>query len=146
MRTIQSITTKLGSYIPLVMLITWLDFGGILLESPFLPNFLWKFWMCFFKVKHSIGHISGMVGPIDVKRKGGAVWNSLIWGICWGGGGWLTWNEMDVSRSFVTVTIWVTMVGWVDIPHSDWGDFRCWRAVDISSFRLRGCYSSLSVQ
>ena len=26
----------------------------------------------FFKVKHSIGHISGMVGPIDVKRKGGA--------------------------------------------------------------------------
>ena len=28
--------------------------------------------MCFFKVKHSIGHISGMVGPIDVKRKGGA--------------------------------------------------------------------------
>ena len=29
--------------------------------------------MCFFKVKHSIGHISGMVGPIDVKRKGGAL-------------------------------------------------------------------------
>ena len=28
--------------------------------------------MCFFKVKHSIGHISGMVGPIDEKRKGGA--------------------------------------------------------------------------
>ena len=26
----------------------------------------------FFKVKHSIGHISGMVGPIDVKRKEGA--------------------------------------------------------------------------
>ena len=26
----------------------------------------------FFKAKHSIGHISGMVGPIDVKRKGGA--------------------------------------------------------------------------
>ena len=29
--------------------------------------------MCFFKVKHSIGHISGMVGPIDVKRIGGAL-------------------------------------------------------------------------
>ena len=28
--------------------------------------------MCFFKVKHSFGHISGMVGPIDVKRKGSA--------------------------------------------------------------------------
>ena len=29
--------------------------------------------MCFFKVKHYFGHISGMVGPIDVKRKGGAL-------------------------------------------------------------------------
>ena len=30
--------------------------------------------MCFFKVKHRFGHISGMVGPIDVKvkRKGSA--------------------------------------------------------------------------
>ena len=26
--------------------------------------------MCFFKVKHYFGHISGMVGPIHVKRKG----------------------------------------------------------------------------
>ena len=31
-RTTQPITTKLSSYIPLVMLITWLDFEGILLE------------------------------------------------------------------------------------------------------------------
>ena len=29
--------------------------------------------MCFFKVKHYFGHISGMVGPIDVKRKGCAL-------------------------------------------------------------------------
>ena len=129
-RITQPITTKLvtGSYIPLVMFITWLDFGGILLEILFLPNFLRKFRMCFFKVKHSIGHISGMVGPIDVKRKGGALvgycfnyvtstfhltydlelvvsrskfWNSLIWGT----GGWLTWNERDVSRSFMTITV-----------------------------------------
>ena len=28
--------------------------------------------MSFSKVKHSIEHISGMVGPIDVKWKGGA--------------------------------------------------------------------------
>ena len=28
--------------------------------------------MCFFKAKHYFGHISGMVGPIDVKRKGSA--------------------------------------------------------------------------
>ena len=38
-RTTQPITTKLGSYIPLVMFITWLEefFGKL-----FLPNFLWK--------------------------------------------------------------------------------------------------------
>ena len=28
--------------------------------------------MCLFKVKHYFGHISGMVGPIDVKQKGSA--------------------------------------------------------------------------
>ena len=27
----------------------------------------------------------------------------------------------------------VTMVGWADVPDSDWGDFRRRRAVDISS-------------
>ena len=37
-------------------------------------------WLCSFKVK---------------------VWNSLIWGM----GGWLTWNEKDVSRSFMTMTV-----------------------------------------
>ena len=30
----------------------------------------------------------------------------------------------------------VTMVGWVDVPDSDRGDFRCQRAVDIFSFPL----------
>ena len=30
--------------------------------------------------------------------------------------------------------LWVTMMGWVDVPYSDWGDFRRRRAVDISSF------------
>ena len=35
MRTTQPITTKLGSHIPLVMPITWLDFGQILLETFF---------------------------------------------------------------------------------------------------------------
>ena len=29
--------------------------------------------MCFFKVKHYFGHISGMVTPIDVKQKGSAL-------------------------------------------------------------------------
>ena len=29
--------------------------------------------------------------------------------------------------------LWVTMVGWVDVPCSDWGELRRRRAVDISS-------------
>ena len=68
-RTIHQITTKRGSFIALVMFITWLDFGYVLLETVILANFQ----MCFFKVKHYFGHISGMVGPIDVKRKGSAL-------------------------------------------------------------------------
>ena len=55
------------------MVITWLDFGEVLLETVILANFLYKFRMCFCKVKHYFGHISGMVGPIDVKRKGSAM-------------------------------------------------------------------------
>ena len=32
--------------------------------------------------------------------------------------------------------LWVTMVGWVDVPYtsSDWGDFRRRHAIDISSW------------
>ena len=73
MRTTQRITTKRGSFIALVMIITWSDFGKVLLETFILANFRKKFRMCFFKVKHCFGHISGMVGPIDVKRKGSAL-------------------------------------------------------------------------
>ena len=126
-RTTQPITTKLCSYIPLVMLITWLDLNGILLETLFLSNFLLKFLMCFFKVKHTIGHISRMVGSIDVKRKGGASVRSWVNYVTltfdpthdldlvvsrskfeialWGGGGWLPWNERGVSRSFMTMIV-----------------------------------------
>ena len=73
MRTTHRITTKHGIFIALVMVITWLDFGAILLETFILANFLEKFRMCFFKVKHYFGHISWMVGLIDVKRKGCAL-------------------------------------------------------------------------
>ena len=41
-----------------------------------------NFGCVFFKVKHSIGHISVMVGPIDVKWKGGTsveYWVNLAW-------------------------------------------------------------------
>ena len=97
-----------------------------------------------------------MIGPINVKRKGGAsvgYWANYVtltfdlthdielvvsrsnfeialfeeWV------GWLRWNERDVSWSFMTMTdVWVTLVGWVDVPYSDWGDFRPQRAVEIS--------------
>ena len=53
----------------LVMLIPWLDFEGILVKYFYFA----KFRMGFFKVKHSIGHITGMVGSIDVEQKGGAL-------------------------------------------------------------------------
>ena len=162
--------------------------------------------MCFFKVKHSIGYISGMVGPIYVKWKGGAlvgywvncmtltldlthdpdrwffkvkfqnscvwriviwlmwnkkkanqldtgltawscplttamtwpcslkvkVWNSLVWGM---GVGMLIDTERRGCESIIHDHDWprVTMVGWVDVPYSDWGDFRHWRAIDLSS-------------
>ena len=125
----EPIITKLDSYISLVMVITWLDFEGILLETLFLANFLWKFRMSFFKVKHSIGHISGMVGPIDVKRKGGAsvgywvnyvtltfdlthdldLWffkvkfqNSCIRGIVI----WLMWNRKKANQLNTGLTVW----------------------------------------
>ena len=62
---LQPITTKRGSYIPLVMLITWLDFGGI------FAKFSLKISDVFFKVKRFIGHVSGTVGLNDVKQKGG---------------------------------------------------------------------------
>ena len=52
----------------------------------------------------------GMGGLIDMKRK----WCELI----------IHDHDHD---------LWETMVGWVDVQNSDPGDFRCRRAVDISS-------------
>ena len=60
------------------MLITWLDFGRILLDTLFLPNFHLKFGMCFFSKSNTIGHIAGMFVPIDVNRKGGASVGYLV--------------------------------------------------------------------
>ena len=71
-RTTHGITTKHGSFIALVMVITWLGFGEVLLATSIWAIVFILFRMCFFKVKHYFGHISGMVGPIDVKRKGSA--------------------------------------------------------------------------
>ena len=163
--------------------------------------------MCFFKVKHYFGHISGMVGPIDVKQKGSASvgcwvqyvtltfdlthdldlgcfkvkfpnnsiseivglidvkwnWRELIWywadcmtlpfdhthdldpgveisrskseiALSQEWDGRLARKEKVVSHPFMTMILTsVTLVGWADVPGSDWGDFRRRRAVDISS-------------
>ena len=50
----------------------------------------------------------------------------------------LTWNEKDVSHPFMTmISTSVTMVGWADVPDSDWGDFKRWRAIDISTWFIQ---------
>ena len=54
------------------MVITWLDFGGILLKTNFGKISL-KNSDVLFQGQHYFGHISGMVGRIDVKRKGSAL-------------------------------------------------------------------------
>ena len=71
-RTAHRITTKHGTCIALVSVITgtWSDFGEVLLETFILANFLKKFRV--FSRSNYFGHISGMVGPIDVKQKGSA--------------------------------------------------------------------------
>ena len=116
-----------------------------------------------FKVKFRNSSISGIVGLIDVKWKE----SELIW--YWADcitlpfdhthdldpgvsrseseiassqecGGRLTWNEKDLPFMTMMLTS-VTMVGWADVPDSD---FRRWRAVDISSYFwfdvYSGCY------
>ena len=149
------------------MLITWFDFGGILLEKAYFAKFSLKISDVFFKGKYSVGHISGMVGPINVKRKGGAsvgCWVNHVTltfdlthdldlvvsrskfkialfeeSVCvWGGGGE---GLIDMERKGCELIIydhdcdlWVALVGWMDVPYSDWGDFRRRRAVDISSY------------
>ena len=57
------------------MVITWLDFGEVLLETVILDNFPLFFSM----VENYFGHITGMVGPIDVKRKGKASVGYWVW-------------------------------------------------------------------
>ena len=69
-RTTHPIAKKIGRYISLVMLSTSLNFAVILSEnfcSEFCPS---KFQMRFSPIEHSICHILGMVGPVDVKQNG----------------------------------------------------------------------------
>ena len=74
MSTTHPIITK-RSFIATTMGNTWLDFGKVLLETSISANFILKIWGCYLKVEHYFGHISEMVGQIDVKRKG----KTLVW-------------------------------------------------------------------
>ena len=58
MRTTQLITTNLGSDIPLVMLITWLDFRGILLETLFFCQIFFEYFGCVFSRSNALLDIS----------------------------------------------------------------------------------------
>ena len=51
MRSTHQITTNHGSFIALVMFITWLDLGKVLLETVILADFLKQFRMRFIKVQ-----------------------------------------------------------------------------------------------
>ena len=81
---------------------TELTYGLALFPHP------WP-WPCNFKVKLSNSLTWGMAGLIDMKRKG----CELI--------------IHDHDRD-----LWINVVGWVEVPDSDCGDFRRRRAVDIS--------------
>ena len=58
--------------------------------------------MCFFKVKHHFGHISGMAAPIDVKRKGSASVGYWVYKVTLTSFMILT---LDVSRSNFEISV-----------------------------------------
>ena len=132
-RTTLLITTKLSSYIPLVMLITWLDFGGFMLETLFFANLSTKTSI---DVKQEtkrrcIGWILGELCDLDLwPHPWPWPWKYKFETALfeeWGGGG--GGAERKGCES--------TMVGWVDVQYSDWADFRRRRAVDMPSFWSR---------
>ena len=116
MRTTLPVTTKLGSYIRLVMLI--LDFGEILCAT-----FFQNFGCVFFKVKHTIDHISGMAGPIDVKQKGGASVGFWV--------NYLTFTlDRDLNLKFFKAKFWNNcfsgIVGQMDVKWTESKSIRYW--------------------
>ena len=110
-----------------------------------------------FKVKFRNSCISGIVGLIDVKWKGSewigylANYMTLLFDhthdidlgvsrseseIAFIKNGMTDWHgtkRMWVIHSWAWYWLSVTVVGWVEVPDSDQGDFRHRRAIDISS-------------
>ena len=60
-QSLQKNPKKTSSCIPLVMVITWLDVGGILLKTLFWKIFFENFGCVSFTGKHSIGHEEWLV-------------------------------------------------------------------------------------
>ena len=80
----------------------------------FFVNFLLKVLIVFFKVKHYFGHISGMVGAIDVKEKGSAPVGYWVYYVT------LTLDlTYDLDLGFCKITFWNScisgIVGLIDV-------------------------------
>ena len=67
-KNVHPIATKLSRHIPLAMFFTWLNFEEFCQEL--FSDFFRKISNPFSQIEHSICHMLGMVGPIDVKQKG----------------------------------------------------------------------------
>ena len=184
---------------PLVMLITWSDYGGILLKNIFLANFFLQFWSNtrpyhrngwsnFMKWKESaLVWILGEICDLDLwphpwpwpwifsrsnfkiavsqevlfwlmwsKKEVNQILDWLhdlaVWPHPWpwpwslkvkvwnrpisGRGGLIdmVWKGCEWSIHDCDIDLYVTMVGWVNIPDSDRGGFRHRCAIDISSW------------
>ena len=103
---------------------------GIKCDHQIWP-WLWP-WPWIFKINYEICYLSTESGPVAMKRKA----NMLIWTL-----GLKCDNGFNLGHDF---DIWIfkvicdldhlaTKVRCKDLPDSDRGDFRCWRAIDSSS-------------
>ena len=127
---------SLAAISPLVILITWLDSVEILLEN-FLDEFSLKILDVFFSRSDTIGHNSGRVGQISVKRKGGAslgYWNQELlcdwceskavryWADCMALPVDHTHDlDLEVSRSMFEIALF-----------QEWEDWLTWNKRDMS--------------
>ena len=114
-RTNHPITTKLGSYIPLVVLITWLDFGGILLElfgcvltRSNTIGFIWNGWFDWWETKMKcIGWILDEKGDFGLwSRPWLWPWSNFEIAVSRDMLFWLMWKQKDVNQLITGLTAW----------------------------------------
>ena len=152
------------------MLITWLDFIVILLETHFFCQIFFEILDVFFQGKtlywtylrngwsdwcetkrRCIGWILGELCDLDLWPHtwpwpcnfNVKVWNSLIWRM--GGLIDMEWKGCELIIHDHDCDLCLTLVGWVDVPYSDWSDLRRRRAVDISSFSCDDCENTCAL-